>query len=208
MGDGGAPELTFADFGEPLKIEPSPEVLRYLARRRSSSAQTLGAPGPSREQVALLIRLASRAPDHGKLTPWRFVVIEAAAKPALTTKFEALADRREDAETARAKLGKLAASPVSIAVTSKIQPGTKIPDWEQELSAAAVCMTLLTAAGAMGFGASWITDWYAYEPEARAILGLEPDERIAGFVHIGTPAEPPLERVRPDSEALTRYWAG
>jgi nitroreductase len=208
MAEGGALDLAFADFGEPLKVEASPEVLSYLARRRSSSAQTLGPPGPSRQETALLIHLATRVPDHGKLTPWRFIVIEAQAKPALIARLEALAAAREDAEPAKAKLAKLAAAPVSIAVVSKIQSGTTIPDWEQELSSGAVCMTLLTAAGALGFGANWITDWYAYDAKAQAILGLEPHERISGIVHIGTAPEPPLERVRPDPEALTSYWAG
>lgn len=208
MADGAAPKPGFVDFGEPLPVEPSPEVLRRLARRRSSSAQTLGPPGPSRDQVALLIRIASRVPDHGKLTPWRFLVIEAARKPALIARLEVVAEGRPDADTAKAKLAKLSAAPVSIAVVSRIDPAANIPVWEQELSSGAVCMTLLIAAGALGFGANWITDWYAYDAAALKVLGLEPSERIAGIVHIGTPPEAPLERARPDSKALTTYWAG
>ena len=88
---------------------------------------------------------------------------------------------------------------------SRTAPGD-IPAWEQLLSAGAVCTTLLYAASAMGFGANWITDWYAYDPEARAALGLSPDEQVAGFVLIGTSAEAPQERVRPDVAALTTVW--
>ena len=102
-------------------------------------------------------------------------------------------------------LAKLRNPPLSLAVVSRVTDG-KIPAWEQELSAGAVCFTLVLAAQAMGYGANWITDWYAYAPEAAALLGLGEGEQVAGYVHIGTPAEPPLERVRPDVSALTTRW--
>jgi nitroreductase len=208
MTGGRAPEVSYPDFGEPLPIEPDHALLERLARRRSTSAQTLGPPGPSREEIALLIRLAARVPDHGKLTPWRFLVIEAAAKPALIRRLQAVAEARDDAEKAAAKLAKLANPPVSIMVVSAVRPEAAIPEWEQQLSAGAVCMSLLIAAGAMGWGANWITDWYAYDPAALAVFGLAPGERVAGIVHLGVSPEPPLERARPDPGALTSYWAG
>ena len=120
-------------------------------------------------------------------------------------KLEAIAARRPDAAKASAKLGKIVAPPLTIAVVSRATPG-EIPEWEQRLSAGAVCMNLITAAAAMGIGANWITDWYAYDAEANRLLGLGEGERVAGFVHFGTPAEPPLERVRPDVGALTSRW--
>ena len=104
------------------------------------------------------------------------------------------------------KLAKLAAAPVTVLVVSRVDPTAKIPAWEQELSAGAVCTMLLVAAAAMGFGANWITDWYAFDANACAALGLDTGERVAGFVHIGTAPEAPLERARPDISTLTTRW--
>ena len=191
-------------FGAPIAAAPCPEFLSFLATRRSASAVTLAEPAPSPGEVEQLIRLAARVPDHGKLSPWRFVVLEPAFKGAFAEKLEALALSRGDARAA-AKLAKLKIPPLGIAVVSGLKPG-EIPDWEQELSAGAVCTTLLYAAQALGYGANWITDWYAYDAEARAILGLETHERVAGFIFLGTPKEPAQERERPDPKALTTVW--
>jgi nitroreductase len=193
-------------FGSPLPIEAAPEVLAFLARRRSASAVTLAEPAPSAEQIAELIRLAARVPDHGKLAPWRFVILEGAGKSAFASKLDQLAKDRDDA-AAVAKLVKLKTPPLAIAVIAAPRAAA-IPEWEQLLSAGAVCATLTCAALAMGFGANWITDWYAYDPQACALLGLADKERVAGFILIGTPREPPLERERPDSAELTSRWIG
>jgi len=194
------------EFGTPLPVEAAPEVLAFLARRRSASALTLGEPAPPPSQVAELIRLAARVPDHGKLSPWRFVVLEGETKAAFAADLERLAQDRGD-YAAAAKLGKLKTPPLAIAVIAAPKPG-KIPEWEQLLSAGAVCTTLTYAATAMGYGANWITDWYAYDPQARARLNLADSEKVAGFILIGTPREPPLERERPDSVALTVHRPG
>jgi nitroreductase len=194
-------------FGQPLPVRPAcRETLQLLAIRRSASALTLGEPGPSPAQVETLLTLAARVPDHGKLTPWRFIVIAGDAKDGLAAELDTLAAARADTPKALAELGKLKTPPVCVAVVSRVTEG-KIPEWEQQLSAGAVCMNLLLAAAAMGFGANWITGWYAYDPAARSLLGLGEGERIAGFVHLGAPAEAPLERVRPDVAALTT-WLG
>lgn len=194
------------EFGAPLPIAPASQpVLDFLALRRSASAGTLAAPAPSREELQDLLRLAARVPDHGKLNPWRFVVLEGDAKAALVAGLEAIAATREDADRLTAALFKLRVPPMSVAVISRPVQG-KIPEWEQILSCGAVCMNMVIAAQAMGYGANWITDWYAYDPKAQALLGLSADERIAGFVHLGTPAEPPAERVRPDLDAITAWW--
>jgi len=195
------------EFGEALPLSPAPEVLRFLARRRSASALTLTEPAPSAEELGQLLRLATRAPDHGKLSPWRFVILEGAAKARFAAKLEALAQGRGDAQAA-AKLGKLKVPPLAVAVIASPKPESHIPAWEQELSAGAVCTTFLYAALAMGYGANWITDWYAYDREANAILGLQPHERVAAFMLIGTPREPPLERERPQLAALVSRWEG
>ncbi|MDP1736028.1 MAG: nitroreductase [Caulobacter sp.] len=192
-------------FGVPLPIVAAPEVLAFLARRRSASALSLRAPGPSAAELNDLLALAARVPDHGKLAPWRFIVLGGDAKAAFAARLERLAAGRPDAVKLIAKLGKLKAPPVGVTVISRTVEG-EIPEWEQLMSAGAVCTTLTYAATAMGYGANWITDWYAYDAEARAALGLATGERVAGFVLIGTTAEPPQERVRPDAAALTSFW--
>lgn len=191
-------------FGAPIDPTPAPEVLRFLALRRSTSAVTLAAPAPREDELAALLRLAVRVPDHGKLAPWRFVILDGADKAAYVGRLEALARGRGDA-TAAAKLAKLKLPPLAVAVISAPREAA-IPEWEQVLSAGAVCANLLYGALAMGYGANWITDWYSYDADATAILGLEGRERVAGFVLIGTPGEPPLERERPEVAPLVRRW--
>jgi nitroreductase len=165
---------------------------------------TLGGPGPSSGEIETLIRLASRVPDHGKLSPWRFVVLAGVHKAAFADRLEALARSRGD-DRAVGKLGKLRTPPACIAVISRPREAD-IREWEQVLSAGAVCTTLLYAASAMGFGANWITDWYAYDAEACAVLGLSEAEKVAGFILIGEAGEPPRERERPLPEALVSTW--
>lgn len=195
------------EFGAPLPITVSPDTLRLLAERRSSSAQTLAAPGPTPAQLQDLIRLAARVPDHGKLNPWRFVIMEGEAKARLVERLRALTPMQPNPGKAEAALMKLSAPPVSVMVVFSEKPPIK-PVWEQQLSSAAVCMTFLIAAEAMGFGANWITDWYSYDEAGGAALGLQSNEKVAGFIHLGTPTEPPLERVRPDlSTLVTRLEA-
>jgi nitroreductase len=184
---------------------PAPDILAFLARRRSVPAQTLTAPGPDAGELAEIIRLAARVPDHGKLAPWRFIVVEGAAKTDLLEKLTALAQGAENPTKANAVLGKLRAPPVTVAVVSRPNPAAAIPVWEQEMSAGAVCMLMLMAAQAMGYGANWITDWYAYDPAAVALLGLGPQEKVAGFIHFGTASTPPAERERPDLSTLVSH---
>jgi len=193
-------------FGEALPISAGCEpVLNFLARRRSASAATLRAPAPSDAQLHDILRLAARVPDHGKLSPWRFIVLEGEAKAAFVSRLEAIAASQAEPEKATGALFKIRIPPMSVVVVSRVTEG-KIPAWEQKLSSGAVCMNLLIAAQAMGFGANWITDWYAYDAKVDAVLGLQAGETVAGFVHIGTAAEPPQERVRPDLAAITTRW--
>jgi nitroreductase len=168
---------------------------------------TLAAPAPSADELDLLLRLAARVPDHGKLAPWRFVILDGDAKATFVAKLEVIAGRRPDAAKAAAKLGKIRVPPLTVAVISHVFEGGEIPVWEQRLSAGAVCLQLVIGAEAMGYGANWITDWYAYDAEALALLGLNAGEQVAGFVHLGTAGEAPLERVRPDVAAITSHWS-
>jgi nitroreductase len=193
------------EFGEVLPIEPSQAVLDFLAKRRSASAMSLTAPGPDDAELADLLRLAARVPDHGKLSPWRFVILRGPAKDAFAEKITALADSQANPVKANAALRKLTRPPVAVAVISRFIPG-EIPEWEQRQSASAVCQQMLLAAAAMGWGANWITDWYSYDPRARDILGVADGELVAGFLYLGTSTEAPQERVRPDVAAITTEW--
>lgn len=200
-----APPRPQPTFGEPLPITASPETLDFLVRRRSASAMTLAAPAPNAAELAEILGLAARVPDHGKLAPWRFVILQGEPKAEFVNRLQVIAAARPDAAKAEAKLGKIRVPPLTVAVVSRHVPGD-ISEWEQRLSAGSVCTMMVVAAQALGYGANWITDWYAYDAEATRLLGLDDGELVAGFVHIGTAREAPLERVRPDVAAITSTW--
>lgn len=198
--------MTDADLGLALPLPtPSPELQARLAVRRSAPAQALTGPGPSQGEVERILRLGARTPDHGKLFPWRFVVMGPQSRAALAEGLLPHAARQPDPVKARNVLSKLTAPPLTILVVSTPVEGHKVPVWEQQLSAGAVCMNLEHAANALGYSASWITDWYSYDPQAIELLGLASGEQVAGFIHVGTLAEPPLERPRPDMAARVDY---
>ena len=184
------------------------ETLDLLQRRRSVAPHLLTEPGPAPDEVETLLTIAARVPDHGRLVPWRFIVSSGEARLRIG---EAIANafRADNPGASEEKVAferhRLARAPLVIAVVSSAGPHVKIPDWEQVLSAGAVMMNLLTAANAMGYGTSWITEWYGYDRRVLEVLGLLPTERLAGFVHIGTPVEVPLDRPRPAlSDIVTR----
>jgi len=193
------------EFGEVLPISPSRAVLDFLATRRSASASTLRAPAPDKAQLHDLLRLAARVPDHGKLAPWRFILLEGEAKTRFAKALETIAEAAPDREKRKGALFKLNIPPMAVVVVSRFIEG-KIPEWEQRMSSAAVCTTLVIAAQAMGFGANWITDWYAYDDDAAALLGLAEGEKVTGFIYLGTAEEAPQERVRPNVETLVSRW--
>jgi nitroreductase len=186
-----------------------PDALALLKTRRSVKPVELLEPGPGAEELESLLTIASRVPDHGKLVPWRFLVFEGdtrlAAGEAIEKAFRA--DHPGAApEQAEFERKRLARAPLVIAVVSRAGQHVKIPEWEQVLSAGAAAMSLVLAAHALGYAASWITEWYAYDRRVLDAIGVQPQERIAGFVHIGTPARPPEDRPRPPlSEIVTRY---
>ena len=198
--------MTDADLGASLPLPvPSAELERRLAVRRSAPAHALAAPGPSREEMARILALGARTPDHGKLFPWRFVVMGPESRAALAEKLRPLAGRQADPGKAQKVLSKLTAPPVTVLVISTPIEGHKVPVWEQQLSAGAVCMNLEHAANALGYSASWITDWYSYDPQALELIGIAPGEQVAGFIHLGTLTEEPLERPRPDLAGKVSY---
>ncbi len=185
-------------------------TLDLLSARRSVGPNFLGAPGPTAAELETLLRIASRVPDHGKLAPWRFIVFEGEARAkAGEVIAEAFAKANPDADEKRvaAERNRLARAPLVIGVVSRAAAHPKIPDWEQVLSAGAVCMNLVTAAHAQGFSASWLTEWYAYDRRVLAAFGLSPSERMAGFVHIGTPVSASPERPRPRLDEIVSRFA-
>lgn len=176
------------------------ETIHLLRSRRSVAPNMLAEPGPSPDEVETLLLIASRVPDHGRLTPWRFIVLEKEGRRQVGEAIaEAFASDEPGVDEDRVAFerGRLSRAPAVIVVVSRAKPHVKIPDWEQVMSAGAVCMNLVVAANAMGFGTAWLTEWYAFDRRVLDALGLEPHERIAGFIHIGTPKEPPVERPRP-----------
>ena len=186
-----------------------PDALQLLKTRRSVKPIELVAPGPSDAEIDTMLAIASRVPDHGKLTPWRFIVFSGEARLAAGKIIaDAFAAKNANATPEQIEFeGKrLARAPLVIAVVSRAAPHVKIPEWEQELSAGASAMSLVFAAHSMGYAASWITEWYAYDRGVLDALGLQANERIAGFVHIGRPARPPEERDRPMLDTIVTYF--
>lgn len=187
----------------------APQTLNLLLSRRSGSAKTMKGPGPDDDQIRTLIRAATRVPDHGKLTPWSFLIFKGDARMAFGELLvRALKQTEPDASVERIaqERGRFLRAPVIIGVVSRVREGIPIPEWEQILSAGAACQTLCIAAHAMGFVANWITEWYAYHPAVREGLGLKSGERIAGFIYLGHPAEPLTDRPRPAFEQVAREW--
>ncbi|HVZ51232.1 MAG TPA: nitroreductase [Pseudolabrys sp.] len=188
-----------------------PDALELLKTRRSVKPMELGGPAPTATEIDTLLTIAARVPDHGKLTPWRFIVFEGDARAAAGAIIaEVFRAQRPDATPDQIEFERqrLTRAPLVIAVVSRAGPHVKIPEWEQQLSAGASAMNLLLAAHAMGYAATWITEWYAYDRAVLERLGLKPEERMAGFVHIGRPAKPPEDRDRPPLAAVvTRFPA-
>lgn len=186
---------------------PNPAAMQFLLTRRSCPAKTLGPPVPDREALLPILTAAARTPDHGKLEPWRFIVLE---RPALARLAEAVQERGEDLGTPPEKITKMRdqfeRADLVVAVVSSPVPSEKVPQIEQVLSAGAVCLALLNAALASGWGANWLTGWAAHDPEfCRDQLGLEDGERIAGLIHIGTERVTPPERPRPDLARIVTW---
>lgn len=189
----------------------SNDLTRYLATRRSIPAARLVAPAPDEADLQSMLRIAARVPDHGKLAPWRFIVIGGPERAVFTDRLMDIWRSRNvtaSEEAAAVERGKREGAPLVVVVVSRAAEHPKIPVWEQELSAGAACLNLLHAVHAGGYAAQWLTGWPAYDGEVARLIGLKEGERIAGFVHIGTPAEAPVERDRPELESIVVRWFG
>lgn len=184
-------------------------ILEILATRRSVKPDRLQAPAPSGEELDRILTIAARVPDHKKLVPWRFMVFEGEARAAAGELF-AEACRAEETEPSHVRIeterARFLRAPLVVAVVSRIAKRPGAPEWEQILSAGAAAFNLCLAANALGYGTSWLTEWVAYSPFVRNGLGLAENERIVGFIHIGTPKEKPEERERPNIADIVTRW--
>lgn len=186
-----------------------PDALELLKTRRSVSSAFLALPAPDDAQVQEMLTIASRVPDHGKLAPWRFILFKGdAGARASAALAELYARKHPDADARRLdeERKRLASAPLVVGVVSTAKPHEKIPEFEQLLAASNAAFNLVHAANAMGFGAQWTTAWIAYDEDAGRILGLKPGERFVGFVHIGTPTVPSVDRPRPNLADIVSEW--
>jgi len=184
-----------------------PTALDVLLSRRSCPARAMTEPGPSKSQLADILRAGARVPDHGKLSPWRFIIFEKDGRDRFADILvNALSQDGTNPSQIDEWRARVTAAPVMICVVSCAPRADKIPVWEQEMSAGAVCQNILTASHALGFVANWLTEWYAYHPVVKQKIGLKPGERVAGFIYIGTPKDEVVERPRPDMNMIvTRF---
>lgn len=181
----------------------------HLLTRRSVGIGFLQEPGPSAEELETLLTIGTRVPDHGKIAPWRLVVIEGDARRAAGEKLAVIAAKNNpnaDAASLDIERQRFLPAPLTIVVISAPQEHPKVPHFEQLLSAGNVAFNLLHGASALGFAASWVTRWYAFDQEAAAMLGARPGEQIVGFVHVGTPKAVIEDRPRPALADVVSYW--
>ncbi len=184
-------------------------TVSLLRSRRSAAAKAMSEPGPTPEQVEMLLEIGCRVPDHGKLAPWRFILFEGTAREqaggVLRKRWQALHPDHGEA-VLKEQEGLFKRAPLVIAVVSRAAQHVKIPLWEQQLCAGAVCQNLLVGATAMGIGCQWITGWYAYDRQVLEAFGLAREEAIAGYIFLGTPAQDQGDRRRPVPASLVTRW--
>jgi nitroreductase len=193
----------------PKKEIVVPDAIELLKIRRSVKPREMTAPGPSPAELETILTIGARVPDHGKLAPWRFIVFEGDARVRAGEVIAKVFVRRNPAAEAAAievEKKRLTDAPLVIGVVSFTRSHPKVPAWEQQLSAGASAMNIVTAATALGYGACWLTGWFAFDRDVLDGLGLKADEKLAGFIHIGTPSKPNEERPRPAlSDIVTRF---
>ena len=192
-----------------MKESAVPDAIELLKIRRSVKPREMSGPGPSPAEIETILTIGARVPDHGKLAPWRFIVFEGDARARAGEVIAKVFTRKNpSAQPAEIDVEKrrLTDAPLVIGVVSFTKPHPKVPPWEQELSAGASAMNILTAATALGYGACWLTGWFAFDRDVLDGLGLKADEKLAGFIHIGTQTKPNEDRPRPAlSDIVTRF---
>lgn len=201
-----APELL-----DPL---PAPKadraLLEMLALRRSVKAAHLAEPGPDTQTLTAILQIGARVPDHGKLGPWRFIILAGEDRRAYGDLVADILRQRTpnmDAQQLEMEADRYARAPVVVAIVSTAAPHAKIPEWEQVLSVGAVCHNIMLAARGFGFGSVWLSEWACYDKDALALLGLSEGEKLAGFIYIGTATQAPVERPRPNALTRISTWS-
>lgn len=187
----------------------SQETIDLLLTRRSAKALTMTAPGPDDAELETILRAGARVPDHGKLAPWRFILFKGEARAKFgeeLARIHAAAQPGATEDQIAFEANRLSRAPVVVAVISRVTPGIKIPEWEQLLSSGAVCQNMLVAATALGYGAQWLTEWYAFDADVNKVLGLGENERVAGYLYFGSESVPKDERPRPELSEITSDW--
>ena len=189
---------------------PSEVTLDLLSKRRSLTVKDMTGPGPSQQQINQLLTIGSRVPDHKKQVPWRFLTFEGSARGDMGKILKKTFQKNcpeTDNDLLNFEENRFMRAPLVIAVISTASPeNPKVPEWEQILSAGAVCQSILITANAMGFASQWLSEWYSYDADILQALHLTSDERIAGFIYIGTATKDPSERGRPDIEKISQKW--
>ena len=192
-----------------IYLSRSDQTIDLLLTRRSVKPMTMATPGPSDEDLDIILRAGARVPDHGKLAPWRFILFKGDARAAfgvvLRQRF-AQAEPRADAERLALEEGRFMRAPLVVAVISRLMPSQKAPEWEQRLSAGACCQNMLVAATALGYASCWLTEWCAYDEGVAQALGLGDSERVAGFLYFGNTTQPNEERKRPQLSDIRMDW--
>lgn len=187
------------------------KLLDYLATRRSVPAFQMCEPGPSKSELEDILKLAVRVPDHGKLAPWRFIVYRGDRRAEIGEALLSMAlVKRPDLsdEMIAVERSRFTRAPVVIGVVSTASAHAKVPEWEQVMSAGAVCLNVLMAANARGYVANWLSEWFAFDSDAFPLLGIQPGERVAGFIHMGSTTFPITERPRPSLDDVVTWVGG
>lgn len=186
-------------------------VIDFMLARRSAPVKELSSPSPSDAEIETMLRIATRVPDHGQLAPWRFIVYRGDSRIRVGKMLADLAEQRGGplSETQREiELTRFSRAPLVIGVISSPKESIKIPQWEMFLSGGMVALNLIHAANALGYGTNLITNWYSDLEEGKRILGLAPEERVVGFVHIGSHPRNTPDRPRPEIAPLVSDWSG
>ena len=195
-----------------MRIQPSPDAVDFLVRRRSVTAKNMQPIAPSAEELKTILQIGTRVPDHGKKAPWKINVLQGQARgrfgrDVLAPRFAVLHPDISDT-TIALEAQRFERAGVVLAVLSTPVEHPKIPVWEMELSAGAVCAHLLIAAQAMGYGAQWLTEWTAFDDVVlQALGGTVGKDRVAGFIYIGEATEAPLDRDRPDLDSVVTFMS-
>ena len=185
-------------------------LIEFLLTRRSTVAKMMDGPGPSDAELQKILEAGMRVPDHGHLTPWRFIVLRGEARKKIGAVIAASYKKNNPEATGERieiEQERLTRAPVVVAVLSRVHKGHKIPEWEQVLSAGAACQTMLIASQSMGYAAQWLTEWFAYDADVKAALGAAADDKVAGYVYLGNPITEGKERARPSYENIVSEWS-